>query len=135
MAIRSIEAICRHNCTLFEPASFDYSTIPGFSRSEQEAAIKAINKLVLCSMPLPTGTVAAFPEDNCRRVATKNEYQGTAAVHLKDMYGGDGLPNATSFTTNTYVEPSWSVAGIDAVSQRAGASLPGLPPAARHRYV
>ncbi|HQZ06477.1 MAG: PKD domain-containing protein [Rhodoferax sp.] len=95
----------------FEPASFDYSTIPGFSRSEQEAAIKAINKLVLCSMPLPTGTVAAFPEDNCRRVATKNEYQGTAAVHLKDMYGGDGLPNATSFTTDTYVEPSWSVAG------------------------
>jgi hypothetical protein len=95
----------------FEPAALDYSTIPGFSRAEQEAAIKAINKLVLCSMSLPTGTVAAFPEDNCRRVATKNEYQGTAAVHLKDMYGGNGLPNATSFATDTYVEASWATAG------------------------
>lgn len=95
----------------FEPASFDFSTIPGFSRAEQEAAIKAVNKLVLCSMSLPTGTVAANPEDTCRRVATKNEYQGTAAVHLKDMYGGNGLPNPTSFTTDTYVEASWATAG------------------------
>ena len=28
----------------FEPASFDFSTIPGFSRAEQEPAIKAINR-------------------------------------------------------------------------------------------
>jgi len=95
----------------FEPATFDFSTIAGFSRVEQEAAIKAVNKLVLCSMSLPNGTVAANPEDTCRRVATRNEYQGTAAVHLKDMYGGNGMPNPASFTTDTYVEASWATAG------------------------
>jgi len=95
----------------FEPATFDFSTIAGFSRVEQEAAIKAVNKLVLCSMSLPNGTVAANPEDTCRRVATRNEYQGTAAVHLKDMYGGNGVPNPASFTTDTYVEASWATAG------------------------
>ena len=53
---------------------------------------KTINKMVLCAVPLPAGSVATSPEDNCRRVATVNEYQGTVAEHLKDMYGGDGLP-------------------------------------------
>lgn len=97
----------------FEPASFDFSTIAGFSRTEQEAAIKAINKMVLCSMSLPVGTnkAAAPAEDQCRRVATQHEYQGTAAIHLKDMYGGAGLPNAASFTTDSYVEASWAAAG------------------------
>ena len=97
----------------FEPAAFDYSTIPGFSRADLEPAMKAINKMVLCSFPLPTGTVAAFPEDTCRRVATRNEYQGTAATHLKAMYGGDSLPSATSEVVDTYVEPSWTAAGQD----------------------
>lgn len=97
----------------FEPASFDFSTIPGFSRAEQEPAIKAINKMILCSMPLPAGTNKATvpPEDDCRRVATLHEYQGTASVHLKDMYGGNGLPRAETFTTDTYVEQSWIAAG------------------------
>ncbi|MEO7940529.1 MAG: hypothetical protein ABIR55_18035 [Burkholderiaceae bacterium] len=94
----------------FEPAALDFSTIPGFSRAEQEAAIKAINKLVLCSMSRPAGAIV-FPEDTCRRVASKDEYQGTAAIHLKDMYGGDGLPNPAAFTTDTYVEASWAPAG------------------------
>ncbi len=99
----------------FEPASFDYSTIPGFSRAEQEAAMKAINKLILCSMSLPNGTVKTTPgfpaEDQCRRVATINEYQGTAAPHLKDMYGGVGMPNPTSSSPDSYVEASWLTAG------------------------
>ena len=104
----------------FEPASFDFSTIPGFSRAEQEAAIKEINKLVLCSFPLPTGTVATRPEDLCRRVAIQDEYQGAAATHLKAMYGGDpppvnpaanGMPNPITFTVDNYVEASWDVAG------------------------
>lgn len=99
----------------FEPAAFDYSTIPGFTRADQEPAMKEINKMVLCSFPLPTGTVAAFPEDTCRRVATRNEYQGTAAAHLKAMYGGDNLPNAVSELVDTYVEPSWTAAGQDAL--------------------
>lgn len=99
----------------FEPASFDFSTIPGFSRAEQEAAIKAINKLVLCSMALPTPglapAISTGPEDSCRRTALRDEYQGTAAIQLKDMYGGVGMPNPTTFTTDTYVESSWATAG------------------------
>ena len=99
----------------FEAASFDFSTIPGYTRADQEPAIKAINKMVLCSFPLPVGSVAAFPEDQCRRVATQNEYQGTAATHLKAMYGGDGLPNPTTFTTDTYVPADWQAYGQSAL--------------------
>ncbi len=96
----------------FEPAAFDFSPIAGYTRAEQEPAIKQINKLILCSYPLPTGTVAAFAEDNCRRNNTLlAEYQGTAAEHLKDMYGGNGLPNPTTFAVDTYVQQSWSDAG------------------------
>lgn len=101
----------------FEPAAFDFSTIPGFSRAEQEPVIKAINKMVLCAMPLPTGTnKATVPaEDACRRVATQHEYQGVAAIHLKDMYGGDGLPNPVTYAIDTYVEQSWATAGQSAL--------------------
>lgn len=97
----------------FEPAAFDFSTIAGFSRSAQEANIKIINKMVLCSMSLPAGTNKALApaEDQCRRVATPHEYQGTAATHLKDMYGGAGLPNVATLPTDNYVESSWVAAG------------------------
>ncbi len=94
----------------FEPASFDFSTLPGFTRALQEAKIKTINKMVLCSMP---NAGAATGDDACRRAAISNEYQGTAATHLKDMYGGaaDTLANAATSLTDTYVENSWTVAG------------------------
>ncbi|MEN9538593.1 MAG: hypothetical protein RLZZ126_828 [Pseudomonadota bacterium] len=95
----------------FEPASFDFSTLPGFSRALQESKIKTINKMVLCAMPLPTGTVAASPEDTCRRVATQHEYQGTAAEHLKDMYGGTGLPLTASKTVDNWVPGDWLTSG------------------------
>ncbi|MBC7705051.1 MAG: PKD domain-containing protein, partial [Rhodoferax sp.] len=101
----------------FEPAAFDFSTLSGYTRAELEPAIKAINKMVLCSFPLPFGTVPAAvpPEDQCRRVATHHEYQGTASKHLKAMYGGDTLPSPTSATVDTYVEPSWAAAGQSAL--------------------
>ena len=101
----------------FEPAAFDFSTLPGYTRAELEPAMKAINKMVLCSFPLPFGTVPATvaPEDQCRRVATHHEYQGTAAKHLKAMYGGDTLPSPTSATVDSYVEPSWAAAGQSAL--------------------
>lgn len=101
----------------FEPAAFDFSTIPGFSRAEQEAAMKAINQLVLCSMTLPVGSPAPAPGsvDACRRVATPHEYQGVAATHLKAMYGGGEMPQAASDTVDNYVEPSWAAAGQSAL--------------------
>jgi mono/diheme cytochrome c family protein len=104
----------------FEPASFDFSTLPGFSRALQESKIKTINKIVLCSMALPNGSAASpFPEDACRAanrasnggVATINEYQGTAATHLKDMYGGDGLPLNATAAVDTYVPADWQANG------------------------
>ena len=101
----------------FEPAAFDFSGISGFTRAELEPEMKAINKMVLCSLSLPVGTIPASvpPEDQCRRVATQNEYQGTASTHLKAMYGGDGLPRASAETTDTYVEASWAAAGQSAL--------------------
>jgi mono/diheme cytochrome c family protein len=106
----------------FEPAAFDYSPIAGYRRSELEPAMKTINQMVLCSFPLPVGTVAATPEDACRRPSIRHEYQGTAATHLKEMYGGPGMPTATSLTTDTYVEPSWAAAGQSALYDVQGQS-------------
>ncbi len=91
----------------FELDAFDFSSVPGFTRAELEPKLKAINKMVLCSYPLPAPST--LPEDQCRRAATVNEYQGTAAAHLKDAYGGPGLPNATY--RDTYVQESWAAAG------------------------
>lgn len=100
----------------FEPATFDFSALPGLTRADQEPAIKAINQMVLCSFPFrnfsaPAGTPPKLPEDLCRRVATQHEYQGTAATHLKAMYGGDTMPQASADSLDNYVEPSWVTAG------------------------
>lgn len=98
----------------FEVDAFDFSAVPGFTRAEQEAAIKAINRMVLCSYPLPEPS--PFPEDACRRAATADEWQGTAAALIKSFYGGDGLPNATF--SDTYVPPSWQAAGQTTLYQQ-----------------
>jgi mono/diheme cytochrome c family protein len=92
----------------FEPDVFDFSsTRPGFSRAEQEAGIKAINRMILCTYPL-AGT-STQPEDACRPVAGESEWQGTAAELIKAAYGGDGLPNATF--ADEFVPLSWQAAG------------------------
>jgi hypothetical protein len=97
--------------------SFGYSTTPGYTRAEQEAALKTINQLVLCSYPVsiyatyPTG----FTEDACRRQASGSEWDGSAAAIIKSAYGGDGLPNATF--SDTYVPANWSSLGQTALYQ------------------
>ena len=101
----------------FEPASLDYSALPGFSRVLQESKIKTINKMILCSMPLPAPSI--YAEDACRAanrpatggLATVNEHQGNAAEHLKHIYGGDGLPSPVSTTVDTYVPSGWQTVG------------------------
>ena len=98
-----------------EPSALDFSTSPGFTRADLEPRIKAINQMVLCSYPRAGN--ALFPEDECRRPATFNEYQGTAAAVIKHLYGGDGLPNTSSPATDTYVEASWVAAGQSALFQ------------------
>lgn len=87
----------------------DFSTVSGFTRAEQEAAIKQMNRMVLCTYPIPAA-LTRFPEDTCRPTANANEWQGTpAAEQLKAAYGGDGLPNAGY--SDTFVPASWAAAG------------------------
>ena len=69
--------------------------------------MKTINKMVLCTYPIVAPS--PFPEDACRPVANRNEWQGTAAAQVKQAYGGDGLPSAVF--SDTYVPKSWLVAG------------------------
>ena len=90
-----------------EPDALDYSTSAGFTRADQEAKMKTINKMVLCTYPQVAPS--PFPEDACRPVANRNEWQGTAAAQVKQAYGGDGLPN--TIFSDTYVPKSWLVAG------------------------
>jgi cytochrome c5 len=91
----------------FEVDALDFSTTPGFTRADQEVALKALNKIVLCSYPLPADSVA--PEDACRRPAGPAEWRGSAAALIKSAYGGDGLPNAT-YADND-IPFSWLAAG------------------------
>jgi mono/diheme cytochrome c family protein len=92
----------------FEPDTFDFSTTrAGFSRAEQEASIKAINRMILCTYPL--AAPSPHPEDACRRTVGGSEWQGTAAALIKSGYGGDGLPSATF--VDDFVPPSWEAAG------------------------
>jgi len=92
----------------FEADAFDWSTTrAGFTRPEQEAAIKQINRMILCTYPIAAPSSA--PEDACRRAAGTSEWEGTAATLIKNAYGGDGLPNAVF--NDDYVPQSYLVAG------------------------
>ncbi len=86
-----------------------FSTQPGYTRADQESKFKMLEKMVLCSYPLPNGTTSSAPEDQCRRQANRDEWQGTASVLIKQMYGGDGLPQAVA--TDDYVPDEWATAG------------------------
>jgi hypothetical protein len=94
----------------FEPAAFDYSTMGSYTRAVLESNMKALNKMVLCTYPIPASeTTGTF--DACRRTATQDEYQGTAAAHIKTMYGGNNLPNATSESSDSYMPGDWQSTG------------------------
>ncbi|MHB1235994.1 MAG: hypothetical protein ACYCY7_00375 [Gallionella sp.] len=93
--------------------SFGYSTTPGYTRADQEAKLKTINEWVLSSYPIPAST--AFPEDQNRRVANRNEWAGTAANIIKAAYGGNGLPNATF--SDTYLPTGWQAATFGAAAE------------------
>jgi hypothetical protein len=94
-----------------EVDTFQFSTTAGNTREEQEAALKTMNTMILCSYPLPAPS--AFPEDACRRPAGAGEWQGTAAALIKEAYGGDGLPNRAYGSVN--VPASWTTAGQTAL--------------------
>jgi hypothetical protein len=91
--------------TSLKVGAIQFSTQAGYTRFEQEAALKTMNTFVLCSYPLPAGNAPNGPEDSCRRQANNSEWQGTAAVLIKQAYGGDGLPSATYSLSDTYTLP------------------------------
>ena len=87
-----------------EVDAFGFSTTGGFRRADQEAALKTINQIVLCTYPKTAAETG--PEDNCRRPATGSEWRGTAAALIKAAYGGDGMPNAAF--ADTFVPAGWT---------------------------
>lgn len=91
--------------TSLKVGALQFSTRAGYTRSEQEAALKTMNTFVLCSYPLPTGATPQGPEDSCRREANNGEWQGTAADLIKQAYGGDRLPSDTYTLAQTYMPP------------------------------
>jgi len=101
----------------FEPDTFSFSTLSGFTRAAQEANIKTLNQWVLCTYPMASGVTSTYPEDTCRNQnqAPLNEWQGGAADVLKAAYGGDGLPNAAY--ADSYVPASWVAAGQTSLYQ------------------
>jgi mono/diheme cytochrome c family protein len=101
-----------------EPDNFDFSSVAGFTRADQEATIKLINTWALSSYPLPYGTTVptGFAEDADRRVANLNEWQGVAATLIKDGYGGDGLPNTTYSDS---VPAAWAAVGQSTLYQNS----------------
>jgi mono/diheme cytochrome c family protein len=99
--------------------SFDFSTRSGYTRAEQEAALKTINNMILCSYPI---TAAAGGVDACRRTYNFLEWAGTAANIIKGAYNAPGtaittttLPNATF--SDAYVPAGWSGVGQTSLYQ------------------
>lgn len=80
-----------------EVDTFAFSPMPGFTRADQEAALKTINAMVLCTYP--GGAACPTPLTGTRPAAIAGEWQGTAAALIEGAYGGAALPNAT------YAEP------------------------------
>lgn len=103
-----------------EPDSFEFSTQAGYTRADQEAAIKELNKWILQSYPLPFGTTPpASGVDATRRVANAHEWQGKAASALiKDGYGGyDGNGELQNAVYVDAIPTGWSSAGQSSLYQ------------------
>lgn len=103
-----------------EPDNFEFSTQAGYTRADQEAALKTLNTWILQSYPLPFGsTVPASGVDATRRVATAHEWQGIAASALiKDGYGGYDANKELMNANYVDVTPTgWSSVGQTSLYQ------------------
>jgi hypothetical protein len=93
-----------------------------WTRADQEASLKAINKVVLCTYPLP-GAVAG-PEDACRTATVgAAQWQGTTAEMVKAWYGGTGMLNPAAL--DNYVPTGWQdgqTAPVSGLTVPAGAT-------------
>ena len=93
---------------VFEVGTFEFSTRAGYTGPDQEAALKAMNQMVLCTYPV-IPSQRHSPEDDCRRDAIDSEWQGTAADLIKQAYGGNGLPNPVF--VDTLLPDDWKANG------------------------
>ncbi len=96
----------RAHAHVFEVDALTFSTTSGYTRPEQEAALKALNRMVLCTYPLAGPAPPASSVNACRPTASPSEWQGAAADLLRDNYGGVELPNPAY--KEAYVPNDWS---------------------------
>lgn len=98
---------------MFDVNAFEFSTQSGYRRTDLEAALKTLNRMILCSYPVSGGASATLDSACVRPTAGANEWQGNAADAILAAYGGYGgsdLVNST-FSTSTYVPSGWPVIG------------------------
>ncbi len=103
-----------------------FSLRPGYTRAEQEAGLRTINQLVLCTYPL--SAASTLTEDACRSVAITGEWSGNAgAALIKAWYGGIDPPAAVtnmpaSIFSDTYVPNYWTPGTVYIGAVPAGAN-------------
>lgn len=98
-----------------EVDSLNFPDVTGMRRADQEAVLKTMNKMLLCTFPLANGATSSYAEDACRRTANAYEWQGGADFMIKDAYGGNGLPNPT--WGSIPVPTSWQSVGQSTLYQ------------------
>jgi mono/diheme cytochrome c family protein len=92
--------------------TLDFSSKPSFRRVDQEATLKGINQLVLCSYPI-LSTAPVFTEDSCRvpvaPAVWSGVWQSTTAEMIKAWYdtNGDGHDMESPTFSDTYVPLGW----------------------------
>lgn len=96
----------------FNVPSFDYSSLPGLTRAEQESKFRDFNQWVLCSYPMHTWETGYGAGVNaCRPDANPNEwYAKPAADMIKVWYGDapDGTAALGPSFTGSYVPAGWA---------------------------
>jgi hypothetical protein len=95
----------------FDVPSFEFSTVPGYTRADQEAKLRDFNQWVLCSFPMASfETNYGSGINACRPDANFNEWQSAAAADMiKVWYGGvaGGTAALGASATGTYVPAGW----------------------------
>ena len=98
-----------------EVDAVEFSTQPGYTRADQEATLKAINRTVLCTYPM--SAASTLTEDACRILYTPGEWIGdSGAEMIKAWYGGTNPPPASGTNmpnavfADTYVPLYWQTA-------------------------
>lgn len=96
----------------FDVPSFDYSTLAGYTRADQETKLRDFNLWVLCSYPMHTWETGYGAGINaCRPDANPNEWMSAPAANMiKVWYGGaeDGTGDFGPSATGTYVPSGWA---------------------------